>query len=97
MNGNEDDPEVIGVDGILEAYYASLQRVELFGPTLFAPVIKKASALAALTQSYDPMYENWISFWIFKSTLTVKKEVQIILVQAIPNLGKLESLVSVQT
>jgi hypothetical protein len=42
MNFNPDDPEVNGVDGIVEAYRESLNKVELSGPTLFAQVIQKA-------------------------------------------------------
>jgi copine 5/8/9 len=51
VNGNEGNPQVLGCDGILQAYYASLKTVQLFGPTLFAPVINQAAAIAASTQT----------------------------------------------
>ncbi|KAG5184338.1 copine-8, partial [Tribonema minus] len=54
VNGNEADPEVTGVTGILQAYYQSLRVVELFGPTLFAPVINQAAAMAASLVTPDP-------------------------------------------
>ncbi|CAM9291797.1 unnamed protein product, partial [Sphacelaria rigidula] len=41
VNGNELDPEVEGVDGILACYRQSLRWVQLSGPTLFAPVISQ--------------------------------------------------------
>lgn len=40
--------EVHGVDGLLQAYRASAQSVEMYGPTLFAPVIRRAVHLANL-------------------------------------------------
>jgi copine 5/8/9 len=54
VNGNEADPQVLGCDGILQAYYTSLKTVQLFGPTLFAPVINQAAAIAASTQTTVP-------------------------------------------
>jgi Copine len=43
-----------GISGIVDAYYASLTQVQLFGPTLFAPVISQAAAIAASMQTPDP-------------------------------------------
>ena len=40
------NPCVQGLNGILHAYRSSLQRVQLSGPTFFAPVIKAADDLA---------------------------------------------------
>ncbi|KAG5190400.1 Copine-domain-containing protein [Tribonema minus] len=59
VTGNEADPCVQGIAGVLEAYYASLQRIKLHGPTLFAPVIAQATALAAST--LDPERQN---YWV---------------------------------
>uniref|UniRef100_A0AAV1UFT7 C2 domain-containing protein n=1 Tax=Peronospora matthiolae TaxID=2874970 RepID=A0AAV1UFT7_9STRA len=39
-------PEVEGVGGILSAYYNSLQFVQLHGPTMFAPIVRQAAAIA---------------------------------------------------
>ncbi|MCO5601399.1 hypothetical protein L7F22_055519 [Adiantum nelumboides] len=38
--------EVLGVAGILEAYSQGIQRVRLAGPTIFGPVIEKATTIA---------------------------------------------------
>lgn len=49
LNGNEGNPEVHGVHGILSTYYESLRRVTMSGPTLFTQIIQQASAIAAST------------------------------------------------
>ena len=41
------DPNCFGVDGIIQAYNQALDRVELYGPTNFAPVIKSTARIAA--------------------------------------------------
>ncbi len=46
LNGNPASPEVKGVEGILAAYRASFAHVSLSGPTLFAPTIRNAAAIA---------------------------------------------------
>lgn len=47
LNGDEQRPAVIGVQGILAAYATSLAHTTLAGPTLFAPVIQTASGVAS--------------------------------------------------
>ena len=39
MNGNAANPEIIGIDGIVQAYTATLPQIGLGGPTLFAPLL----------------------------------------------------------
>lgn len=46
LNLTPDNPYCQGVEGILQAYYRSLQTVGLYGPTNFAPVIKHVSQFA---------------------------------------------------
>ncbi|GBG84784.1 hypothetical protein CBR_g39161 [Chara braunii] len=46
LNGNPYNPDVTGVEGILEAYSKALNSVSLAGPTLFAPVISTSSQIA---------------------------------------------------
>ena len=41
INFNENDPNIINIDNIIKFYKESLEKVELFGPTLFSPVIQK--------------------------------------------------------
>ena len=41
INFNDDDPNIKGIDKIIEYYKKSLNKVKLFGPTYFAPVIKQ--------------------------------------------------------
>ena len=41
INFNENDPNIQGIDNILQCYKHSLSKVKLFGPTYFTPVIKK--------------------------------------------------------
>lgn len=44
MNWN--NPEVDGVQGILNAYNYSMSTVQLYGPTYFAPIINTAASFA---------------------------------------------------
>jgi hypothetical protein len=46
LNFNEDNPEVKGVDGILNTYNESFEHLELSAPTNFAEFITKCSKLA---------------------------------------------------
>ena len=46
LNLSPDDPHVTGIDGILQAYYSSLQTVTLYGPTNFSPIIKHVAKFA---------------------------------------------------
>jgi len=41
LTGNPEAPAVLGVGGILQAYANALETVDLWGPTNFAPIIKK--------------------------------------------------------
>ncbi|XP_037540497.1 agrin-like [Nematolebias whitei] len=42
-NGDNDHPNCVGIEGVLEAYFQSLRTVQLYGPTNFAPVINKVA------------------------------------------------------
>ncbi|KAJ4458967.1 putative Nicotinic receptor-associated protein 1 [Paratrimastix pyriformis] len=44
-------PEVVGVPGMLQAYDQAIRTVQLYGPTNFAEVIRKASEYAAQYQT----------------------------------------------
>jgi len=46
LNGDIFDPEVDGLDGVLEAYKNALQNVNLYGPTNFAPIIELVNDMA---------------------------------------------------
>lgn len=41
LNLRPDNPFCAGVDGVLQAYHAAVQNVQLFGPTNFAPIIRE--------------------------------------------------------
>uniref|UniRef100_A0A3B5LWW5 Copine family member IX n=1 Tax=Xiphophorus couchianus TaxID=32473 RepID=A0A3B5LWW5_9TELE len=47
QNGDSDQPNCVGIEGVLEAYFQSLRTVQLYGPTNFAPVINKVANCAA--------------------------------------------------
>ncbi|KAI9144387.1 copine-1 isoform c [Paraphysoderma sedebokerense] len=46
VNFNPANPEVHGVEGILQAYQHCIRSVALYGPTNFAPIIRKMSTIA---------------------------------------------------
>ncbi|XP_066554476.1 copine-9 [Amia ocellicauda] len=47
LNGDNENPNCIGIEGVLEAYFQSLRTVQLYGPTNFAPVINQVARSAA--------------------------------------------------
>ncbi|XP_041047768.1 copine-9-like isoform X1 [Carcharodon carcharias] len=47
LNSDPENPNCNGIDGVLEGYYQSLRRVQLYGPTNFAPVINQVARCAA--------------------------------------------------
>uniref|UniRef100_A0A669E5N9 Copine family member 9 n=1 Tax=Oreochromis niloticus TaxID=8128 RepID=A0A669E5N9_ORENI len=47
LNGDNDNPNCVGIEGVLESYFQSLRAVQLYGPTNFAPVINKVANCAA--------------------------------------------------
>uniref|UniRef100_A0A7N5ZS26 C2 domain-containing protein n=1 Tax=Anabas testudineus TaxID=64144 RepID=A0A7N5ZS26_ANATE len=47
LNGDSDNSNCVGIEGVLEAYFQSLRTVQLYGPTNFAPVINKVANCAA--------------------------------------------------
>ncbi|XP_028265624.1 copine-9 isoform X4 [Parambassis ranga] len=47
LSGDGDNPNCVGIEGVLEAYFQSLRTVQLYGPTNFAPVINKVANCAA--------------------------------------------------
>ncbi|CAD8087146.1 unnamed protein product [Paramecium sonneborni] len=46
LNDNPSDPEVFGLDGIIQCYKNSIQHLQLDGPTYIHPVIQKAMEMA---------------------------------------------------
>ncbi|KAF9900296.1 Copine-8 [Lobosporangium transversale] len=53
LNGNPSNPEVNGVEGILNAYWNAHSFVELWGPTNFTPVISEATTIAKNSEPYN--------------------------------------------
>ncbi|KAM8987970.1 copine-5 [Ara ararauna] len=47
LNGDAENPACSGIEGVLEAYHRSLRRVQLYGPTNFAPVVNHVARAAA--------------------------------------------------
>jgi len=39
LNGNPNNPEIIGIEGIIAEYQTKLQHIDLAGPTLFNPLL----------------------------------------------------------
>uniref|UniRef100_A0A8C6TTM8 Copine family member IX n=1 Tax=Neogobius melanostomus TaxID=47308 RepID=A0A8C6TTM8_9GOBI len=47
LNGDNENSNCVGIEGVLESYFQSLRTVQLYGPTNFAPVINKVANCAA--------------------------------------------------
>ncbi|KAL1192954.1 Protein BONZAI 3 [Cardamine amara subsp. amara] len=57
LNGASYGDEVVGVEGIMEAYASALRNVALAGPTLFSNVVDKAANIASQSLSENsPKY-----------------------------------------
>ncbi|XP_076469847.1 copine-3-like [Babylonia areolata] len=54
LNFNSQNPFCAGIDGVLAAYFNCIQRVQLYGPTYAAPIIKHVSNFARAAQSEEP-------------------------------------------
>eukprot|EP01083_Nonionella_stella_P018176 50772_1 len=54
---DENNPEVGGVDGIVNAYKASFAKLQLSGPTYFHQIIQTAAAVAS--QEWSPIGQNY--------------------------------------
>ncbi|PAV88527.1 hypothetical protein WR25_07907, partial [Diploscapter pachys] len=52
-----DNPSVVGVSGVMQAYRNSLNRVQLFGPTNFSPIINEVAKKAAKIISNGSRYQ----------------------------------------
>lgn len=55
LNANPAQPEVPGINGVLDVYNRSFEWVGLHGPTNFAPLIRQASSIA---QGYHAMNQD---------------------------------------
>jgi len=53
LNGNSTNPEVQGVQGILSLYQYALDKIELYGPTIFQQVIDVAAQIAQRSESMN--------------------------------------------
>ncbi|KAK7258765.1 hypothetical protein RIF29_24350 [Crotalaria pallida] len=51
LNGSPSASEVLGVEGIMDAYTSAIRNVTLAGPTLFGPVVNTAAQMAAQSLS----------------------------------------------
>ncbi|CAD8098693.1 unnamed protein product [Paramecium primaurelia] len=50
LNGNPQDPEVEGIDGIMQTYSYALKNVQFNGPTYFNPILQEVMKIAALSK-----------------------------------------------
>lgn len=56
VNGDPTNPFCHRVQGVLEAYYSCLNRVQLYGPTNFAPIINHVARFAASNTAGDKYF-----------------------------------------
>ena len=56
LNNNESNPEVSGVQGIMNLYHSKLLELQFSGPTLFAPILAKAASIASVLQRQRDKY-----------------------------------------
>ena len=62
MNGNPSDPEIKGIDGILEAYRDVLNNTELYGNTYFHYIIDNLNEIVKKEIKDDKNIYNNINF-----------------------------------
>ncbi|XP_021421418.1 copine-9 isoform X2 [Oncorhynchus mykiss] len=46
LSGDNENPNCVGIEGVLEAYFQGLRTVQLYGPTNFSPVINQVARSA---------------------------------------------------
>lgn len=56
VNGDPSNPYCHRVQGVLEAYYACVSRVQLYGPTNFAPIINHVARFACSNKAGDKYF-----------------------------------------
>ncbi|CAI8615515.1 unnamed protein product [Vicia faba] len=74
LNGNPASSEVVGVEGIMEAYANALHTVRLSGPTLFGPVINMAAQMAAESLSSYNITKYYVLLIITDGVVTDLQE-----------------------
>ncbi|CAD8052802.1 unnamed protein product [Paramecium sonneborni] len=62
LNDNPDDPEVYGLDGIVQCYRSSLHRLAFDGPTYLHPILKNAMDMAQTCKNQGS--ENYLILMI---------------------------------
>jgi len=58
LNGNIFDPEVAGLDACVQTYGKSLSNADLYGPTLFEPMLKQMNAFCAGKSEEESQYNQ---------------------------------------
>ncbi|XP_047492495.1 copine-8-like isoform X1 [Penaeus chinensis] len=56
VNGDASNPFCYRVGGVIEAYYGCLNRVQLYGPTNFAPIINHVARFASANKAGDKYF-----------------------------------------
>ena len=84
LNGNDDDPEVNGIDGVMEAYKKTLSTVALCGPTYFEEIISTASKTAKEESKTNP-YKYFILLILTDGIINDMSETVNVIVEAANN------------
>ena len=79
LNLRHDNPFCTGVMGILQAYYTALQHVTLYGPTMFAPIIRHNARLAS---AYSDGRQYFVLMIITDGIITDMEETKAAIVEA---------------
>lgn len=58
QSGDADNPNCVGIEGVLEAYFHSLRTVQLYGPTNFAPVINKVAKSVSVLKGVVAIFDK---------------------------------------
>ncbi|PWA60426.1 copine-3 [Artemisia annua] len=81
LNGNDANPSVEGIQGIMSAYERALSNVSLAGPTLFGPVITSAATIAAQSMAAKE-HKYYVLLIITDGVITDLEETKDALVKA---------------
>ncbi|XP_061348498.1 protein BONZAI 3-like [Gastrolobium bilobum] len=82
LNGSPGGSEVVGVEGIMNAYASALRNVSLSGPTLFGPVINMAAEMATNSLSSHNSSKYYVLLIITDGVVTDLQETINALVKA---------------
>ncbi|KXJ30155.1 Copine-8 [Exaiptasia diaphana] len=82
LNGLPQNPFCDRVEGVIAAYFQSIQSVQLYGPTNFAPVIRKTVGIAKHSEHQKPGQEYFVLLILTDGIISDMEQTKAAIVEA---------------